>query len=362
MNRNLALRRTLDAIAHLDDPQPPWRDLLQGMQQVIGGDSATFILLERGSELLSFQQVSVSPAAEREYVQHFCAHDILIPPTLGAAPGSWFDTHELFSPAFLSKNLYYADFMCRHGARQMLACIVDEGAQRRGGLTVQRSTAAHARRLLDSTRIRRVTQALRQGLARRDGRARLWLDGAESALAAFGEAVLLVTPAGTVLRASAGAQEFFGASRSLRLRSQRLWHPDAQTQQALAAGLRLAAQSRQRIRLPISGGSAGLQELELEMARAAPQLSLGEEVLVLARIRPGRSQAVPSIDSLCGAFGVTPAEARVLAALAAGQSPKQHAGAQGVSVHTVRSQLGSLMAKMGCTRQVDLVRKALLAP
>ena len=129
MNRNLALRRTLDAIAHLDDPQPPWRDLLQGMQQVIGGDSATFILLERGSELLSFQQVNVSPAAEREYVQHFCAHDILIPPTLGAAPGSWFDTHELFSPAFLSKNLYYADFMCRHGARQMLACIVDQGAQ-----------------------------------------------------------------------------------------------------------------------------------------------------------------------------------------------------------------------------------------
>ena len=69
----------------------------------------------------------------------------------------------------------------------------------------------------------------------------------------------------------------------------------------------------------------------------------------------------PSIDSLCGAFGITPAEARVLAALVAGQSPKQHAGAQGVSVHTVRSQLGSLMAKMGCTRQVELVRKALLA-
>jgi DNA-binding CsgD family transcriptional regulator len=359
MNQSLALRRTFDAIAHLDDPQPPWSDLLQGMQQVIGGDSATFILLERGSELLSFQQVNVSPAAEREYMQHFCAHDILIPPTLGAAPGSWFDSHELFSPAFLSKNLYYADFMCRHGARQMLACIVDQGAERRGGLTVQRSTAAHARRLLDSTRIHRVTQALRQGLARRDERARLWLGGAESALAAFGEAVLLVTPAGTVLRASASAQEFFGTSRSLRLRGQRLWHPDAQTQQALAAGLRLAVQSRQRVCLTISAGPAGLQELE--MARAAPQLSLGEEVLVLARIRLGRSQAMRSIDSLCSAFGITPAEARVLGALIAGQSPKQHAGAQGVSVHTVRSQVGSLMAKMGCTRQVDLVRKALLA-
>ncbi|WP_230558923.1 helix-turn-helix transcriptional regulator [Variovorax paradoxus] len=205
-----------------------------------------------------------------------------------------------------------------------------------------------------------VTHALRQGLARRDERAQLRLGGAESAFAAFGEAVLLVTPAGTVLRASAGAQEFFGTSRSPRLRGQRLWHPDAQTQQALAAGLRLAAQSHQRVCLPIPGGSASHEHLEL--ARAAPQLSLGDEVLVLARIRLGRSQALPSIDSLCSAFGITPAEARVLAALIAGQSPKQHAGAQGVSVHTVRSQVGSLMAKMGCTRQVDLVRKALLAP
>ena len=46
----------------------------------------------------------------------------------------------------------------------------------------------------------------------------------------------------------------------------------------------------------------------------------------------------------------------------AGQSPKQHAGLQGVSVHTVRSQVTSLMTKMECTRQIDLVRKGLLAP
>ncbi|MFS2167024.1 helix-turn-helix transcriptional regulator [Variovorax sp. Varisp62] len=360
MSRDVALRRALDAIAHLDDPHPPWTDLLQGVQQVVGGDSATFILLENGNELLSFQQVNVSAAAQREYAQHFCAHDILIPPTLGAPPGSWFDTHELFSSTFLSRNAYYADFMCRHDARQMLACIVDQGPQRRGGLTVQRNTAASARQLLDSTRIRRVTHALWQGLVRRDVRARQWLGDAESAFAAFGEAIFLATPMGTVLRASAGAQEFFGTNRSLRLRGQRLWHPSAQAQQVLAAGLAQAAQSPQLICLSIPGGPAGREHLEL--ARAAPQLSLGEEVLVLARIRFGRSQEAPSMNSLCSTFGITPAEARVLAALVAGQSPKQHAGAQGVSVHTVRSQVTSLMAKMDCTRQVDLVRKALLAP
>jgi DNA-binding CsgD family transcriptional regulator len=360
MDRNLVLRRTLDAIAHLDDPEPPWTAVLQGMQQVIGGDSATFIMLERGSELLSFQQVNISAATEREYTQHFCAHDILIPPTLDAAPGSWFDTHELFSSAFLSKNVYYADFMCRHGARQMLACILDQGPGRRGGLTVQRSSAGQARRLLDSTPIRRVTQALRQGLARRDARAQLWLGGAESGFAAFGEAVLLLTPTGTVLRASAGTQAFLDAGPSLRLRGQRLWHPDAPTRQALATALRLAVHAPQRVSLALPGSAAGAYGLEL--ARAAPQLSLGGESLVLARIRFDRSPSAPSTESLCGRFGITPAEARVLAALITGQVAKQHARARGVSVHTVRSQIGALMVKMGCTRQVDLVRMALRAP
>ena len=360
MNRGCALRRALDAIAHLEDPRPPWTDLLQGMQQVIGGDSATFILLGRENELLSFQQHNISAAAEREYAQHFCAHDILIPPTLDAPPGSWFDTHELFSPAFLSRNLYYADFMCRHDARQMLAHIVEKGPRRRGGLTVQRSTAAHSRRLLDSAPIRRVTQALRQGLARRDARAQQWFCDAEFAFAAFDEAIFLVTPSGSVLRASAMAQEFFGTGHSLCLRNHQLWHSSTRTLQALSAGLALAAQSHQSVRLSIPGGPAGPDHLEL--ARAGPQLSLGEEVLVLARVRSGRSQGIPSLDKLCSTFGITPAEARVLAALVEGQSPKQHAGAKGVSVHTVRSQVSSLMAKMGCTRQAELVRKALLAP
>ncbi|MET3373770.1 DNA-binding CsgD family transcriptional regulator [Variovorax boronicumulans] len=363
MSRDSALRRTLDAIAHLGDPQPPWTDLLQGVQEVIGGDSATFIVLENGDELLSFQQVNVSAAAEREYAQHFCAHDILIPPTLGAPPGSWFDTHELFSSTFLSRNVYYADFMCRHNARQMLAYIVDQGPQRRGGLTVQRNTATAAHQMLDGTRVRRLTHTLQQGLARRDARARQWFGDAESAFTAFDEAIFLVTSAGTVLHASAKAQAFFGTHRALRLRGQRLWHPCAQTQQALAAGLALAAQSHQQVRLRIPARSAGQAHIELELTRAASQLSLGNEALVLARIRLDRSlRSIPSIDSLCSTFGITPAEARVLTALVAGQSSKQHAGLQGVSVHTVRSQVTSLMTKMACTRQVDLVRKALLAP
>jgi len=360
MNRNLALHRTLDAISHLGDPEPPWAALLQGMQQLIGGDSATLILIDSGGELLNFQQHDVSPAAERAYLEHFFAHDIVTPLTIGASPGSWFDTQELFSSSLLSKEAFYVDFMCPYRMRQLLTFIVEDSPQRRGGLTVQRSMpAGHARRHLESATVRRVDGALRRGLAQRDAMTRQWFDTAESAFDGFGEAICLATRHGTVLRASARARELLGQGHSLRLRANRLWHPDAEVQCALRVALAQAPQAREPIRLAIPDGRGGRDRLEL--VPAAPALSLGREALVFIRMRHDGARTPPSVDSLCSAFGITPAEARVLAALVAGQSPKQHAGAQGVSVHTVRSQLGSLMAKMGCTRQAELVRKGLLA-
>lgn len=84
MSRNVALNRTFDAISHLGDPEPPWAVLLHGMQQLVGGDSATLIQLDGGGELLNFQQHGVSATTERAYVEHFFAHDIVTPQTLGA--------------------------------------------------------------------------------------------------------------------------------------------------------------------------------------------------------------------------------------------------------------------------------------
>lgn len=360
MNGNLALHRTLDAISHLSDREPPWTALLQGMQQLIGGDSATLILFDSSGELLNFQQHDVSPETERAYTEHFFAHDIAASKTVGAAPGTWFDTQELFSPSLLSKEAFYVDFMSQHRMRQLLTFIVEDNSQRRCGVTVQRNMpAGHARRTLESPRVRRVTEALRRGMAQRDVMTRQWFDTAESAFDGFCEAICLVTPLGTVLRASARARELFEKGYTLRLRGNRLWHPSTEVQRALQSALAHAPRTRELVRLAVPDDKGGVCRLEL--VPAVPQLSLGKEALVLIRMHLDGARSLPRVDSLCSTFGITPAEARVLTALMAGQSSRQHACVQGVSVHTVRSQIGSLMSKMDCTRQVDLVRKGLLA-
>mgnify|MGYP001619668425 FL=1 len=192
-----AYERTRDAVQHLCDPSPPWADILEGACHILGGDSATLVMLDGEGTLLSFQQHHGEPDAGREYVDHFFAQDIVVPVAAHAPAGSWFDTAELFSPEFLSRNAFYVDFMCRHRMRQMVACILADSPQRRGGITVQRSrvcapTSAHRH----GARARLFTDALQRGLAEREARAHRWIRDAAEVLAQFDEALCLVTPGG----------------------------------------------------------------------------------------------------------------------------------------------------------------------
>jgi len=58
-------------------------------------------------------------------------------------------------------------------------------------------------------------------------------------------------------------------------------------------------------------------------------------------------------------FGLSPAEARVAAALMTGKSLANIAAAYGVQITTVRTQLRSVLRKVGVKRQFDLVRMLL---
>jgi DNA-binding CsgD family transcriptional regulator len=76
---------------------------------------------------------------------------------------------------------------------------------------------------------------------------------------------------------------------------------------------------------------------------------------------PEAKSGIP-ISVLSGLYGLTPAEARVVAALIAGRSLTEHARECGVSVETVRSHLKRAMAKTETRRQSELVRLIATGP
>lgn len=61
-------------------------------------------------------------------------------------------------------------------------------------------------------------------------------------------------------------------------------------------------------------------------------------------------------DTLRRLYKLTAAEADLAQALAQGSTAGDHAQARGVSIHTARTQLKSVLMKLGVNRQVDLVR------
>lgn len=71
---------------------------------------------------------------------------------------------------------------------------------------------------------------------------------------------------------------------------------------------------------------------------------------------PGAGMDARLLEQL---FGLTPAEARLTAALAGGKSVKEFSEEAGVSLNTARTHLKNVFAKTGVTRQAALVREVL---
>ena len=67
-------------------------------------------------------------------------------------------------------------------------------------------------------------------------------------------------------------------------------------------------------------------------------------------------------QALAARYGVTPAQARLLSALARGETLADYAARTGVGIGTIRSHLKDLAARTGQRRQADLVRMALSDP
>jgi len=65
----------------------------------------------------------------------------------------------------------------------------------------------------------------------------------------------------------------------------------------------------------------------------------------------------PDASLIQGLFDLTPAEARVAAALIEGRTIAEMAARNGVGLETVRTQVKSILAKTGVSRQAEFVAR-----
>jgi DNA-binding CsgD family transcriptional regulator len=184
-----------------------------------------------------------------------------------------------------------------------------------------------------------------------------------AALDALATAVVLLDGSLTVLYANGAAGLVFGAESPLQLRGARLAQTASRGAQTLAHMVRRAvrclepdslggpAQGTQSLCLPRSG------RLPLTLSVAPFMLAGGAAggracAIVMARDPEAVTASAAVLQQL---FELTPAEAAVSCALAAGASLEDIAAASRVSVNTVKTHLHRVYGKTSTRRQGELI-------
>jgi DNA-binding CsgD family transcriptional regulator len=263
---------------------------------------------------------------------------------------------ELFSRAELDRDGIYRDFLYPIGLRYTAGTVIPVPTSDILVFDISRSDAAGAftrteMETLDQYRPHLARAAL---LAHRLGlRA---ATGATEALQLLGLPGAALTATGRVVIANSLFEQLAprvaaGARDHVTVASRPAHEALHAALGAASADLQFAARS---IPIPAGEGEPALIAHLLPIRRAAHDIFASAQVLLVltAVVAP----EAPLTEMLHGLFDLTPAEARVARALAAGLSIDEISLKSATSRETVRTQLKGVMAKTATTRQADLVR------
>ena len=166
----------------------------------------------------------------------------------------------------------------------------------------------------------------------------------------LGVTAFIVDANGTVHQQNESARNLLAGDDSVRVANSRLRFSDPALNTTLDAALRKATQPSRRSSLfPVRAGKNEVYEVNvspLNPAGVATAPALPLALVAIARPRPDAERIARRVRQL---YGLTEAEARVVAALALGETVEQISVAHGVRVSTVRAQVRSIFEKTGYT-------------
>jgi DNA-binding CsgD family transcriptional regulator len=345
-----------------------WRHALAPVAQMFGAGLA---LLHR-ADLAEQRMVSLHTAgmqsvqdATFQYLRHYHRIDPRRAQMMAMSTevaGTQFHDHEHLDEAFVEQDPYYQQFLPGYGLRYLSAMFISPAPDQIVAfaleLPLQRGVLdADERELL-----RRLGLHMTDALKAHERLRRLQAQqmAGHGVLQGLAHPMWLIDSDRFVHFANAPAQAEGERGRCLVQRGAYLAAPTQRLDRSFTEHVH-ALQHRGHGASAVlpSHGLGDDARLWLHLSLMVPEQVVGafgrQPMVLVTLFDPGQISAVDPL-ALASLLGLTPAQARVAARLAAGQSPEAIALSSGIGLATVRSHVHAVLHRVGAQRAAELVR------
>jgi DNA-binding CsgD family transcriptional regulator/PAS domain-containing protein len=310
---------------------------------------------------------------------HYCETNVWLSNPLMHQPGTVVHSSALFSDQHLPRTEWYTDWLRPHDFFYSCAAVVEHAHDRSFNLTVLRSRRAGRYSPAELGMVQALMPHLKTAVAlhRKLHHTQALAAGGVALLDSLPLGVVLLDAQAGVLHANRQAQTLMQHTQLLHLQARQVHAAHATADQWLQQSIgqclhtaqAMAGRRAESVSSPLHSGEGRRlqhwngQQLHVMVAPlpvAAQPYGLPCGAVVLLS---DPSRMLTSLtQSLHSYYRLTPAEAKLVQALIQGLSPQEYAQHMDLSIHTVRSQFKTAAAKVGVSRQADLVRVVLMGP
>lgn len=360
---NQAFERLIDAIYEAPLRTDGWSSLAPALQEHLGAPVALFLAHAEAVNLLG-EAGPVSGADMYDYADHLWREDRAMSVLRSAPPGEIISDTQLISDRERLGSRFYNDLLGSNGLERGLYASIAGGADGLMFIAAQRSARAGDYDLAEIGAMREIVPHLRRSY-------RTWLrlrqveverQAACKVMEHMSLGFVLVDGDGKLRSASRIAEEEMRHG-ALLVSDGRVTCRSPQARKGFQGAVQAAARQRRAVaeQITLERADGSLSSILVAPVRDEAMAAAHTGGLAMISIR-GRECKELDAAALGRSFDLTPAEARLLAALASGERLPAYARRQGIAVTTAKTHLKALFEKVGERRQADLIRRAVSDP
>jgi DNA-binding CsgD family transcriptional regulator/PAS domain-containing protein len=341
--------------------QEAWERFLEQLAAVTTSTQvALFVHDARRHEYGFVHQLGVCPETQKLYAQYYAEKDEWVNRARGLLhPGVVVASHILCPDHELMKTEFFNDYLVKSGAFYQYGGCIRQDESRLALISLLRSRksgpygASHQKllgalipHLQRATDIHRILVDLRSQV----GELALVLEQLSCG-------IVLLDENARLLVLNSAARRILTENNGLRLSADRLsavsLRDDVRLTQIIHGALAIGRSA------PTGGAMIFPRDRGHPLTLTVfPLRSAAMDTRIAAAVFMSVPDLFPRVDlrTFAKLYGITPAETRVATLLLQGRTLRDAAELVGVSVHTVRSQLKSILHKTGTSRQSELVK------